>query len=377
MRNLSGWLPAALFSAALVACTAAGEAPERPRPVLVVQPGAAAGATLTAYAGEVRAREESPLAFRVGGNLVRRHADVGAAVRRGALLAELDPGDLRLQAAAAQAQLAAAQAQLERARADHARYATLAQQQLVSRSALDAQNAAAAAAAGQARAARAQLDVARNQAAYTQLRAPRDGVIAARHAEAGQTVAAGQAVFTFAGSSGREVAIALPEARIRAFRVGQQVTVVPWNAPDTRLPARIREIAPAADPQVRTYATRVELIGAGANAVELGQSVRVYVANHGQDAALRVPLPALQRGADGGAAVWVVDPRTQTLRLQPVQVGAFDQDGAPVLAGLERDAWIVAAGGHLLREGQRVAPVDRQNRPMEVALPTKVAQVTR
>ena len=113
-----------------------------PRTVLVAHPAAAGGSAGQAYAGEVRAREEITVSFRVGGKLVRRQVDVGDRVTRGQLLAELDPGDLALQAQAAQAQLAAAQAELARAGADQARYRALAEQQLVSRSALDAQQAA-------------------------------------------------------------------------------------------------------------------------------------------------------------------------------------------------------------------------------------------
>ncbi len=350
---------------ALVACGNGEPAAATPSPVLVVHPGGGAEAALTAYAGEIRASEESPLAFRVGGHLTRRMVDVGDRVKRGQVLAELDPGDLRLQAAAAQAQLAAAQAELGRARADQARYTQLAQQQLVSRSALDAQNAAAAAAAGQARAARAQLDVARNQAAYAQLRAPRDGVIASRSAEAGQEVGAGQPVFTLAGDGGRDVVIALPESRIREFNIGQQVAVELWNTPGQRLPGTIREIAPAADPQARTYAARVALRGAAVQAVALGQSARVLVQDHGQRAALRVPLPAIQRGGNDASAVWVVDPATRMLHLTPVTLGALGESSVPVLGGVDADAWIVAAGGHLLREGQLVAPVDRDNRPIK------------
>jgi multidrug efflux system membrane fusion protein len=295
--------------------------------------------------------------------------DVGDEVKRGQLLAELDPGDLRLQAQAVQAQVAAAEAELARAAADRARYAKLAQQQLVSRSALDAQNAAYAAAAGQARAARAQLDVARNQAGYAQLRAPRDGVIAARQAEAGQVVAAGQTVFTLAGDAGREVAIALPETRIRDFHAGQPVLVELWSAPGTRLPGTIREIAPAADPQARTYAVRIALGATAAQSVELGQSARVYIADDssaddGNATTLRVPLAAVQRGAKGATALWVVDPATRKLHLTPVRLGAFGEDSVPVLHGVAVNAWIVAAGGHLLREDQLVTPVDRDNRPV-------------
>ncbi|QSX79493.1 efflux RND transporter periplasmic adaptor subunit [Agrilutibacter solisilvae] len=350
---------------ALAGCGAEATPPEPARPVLVTRPGGGAEAALAAYAGEIRAREESPLSFRVGGKLLRREVDVGAHVRQGDLLAVLDAGDLSAQARAVQAQLAAAQAELARASGDQARYAKLAAQQLVSRSVLDAQNAAVAAARGQVNAARANLDVARNQTAYTQLRAPRDGMIATRSAEAGQVVGAGQPVFSIAADGGREVAIALPESRIREFTVGQPVLVELWSAPDRHLPGTIREISPAADPQARTYAARVSLVGAAAEAVDLGQSARVYVQDNGQRAALTVPLSALQRSPTGEAAVWVVDPATQTLHLAPVRLGAFRQTTAPLLSGVAPDAWIVAAGGHLLREGQKVSPVDRQNRPIE------------
>lgn len=335
------------------------------QPVLVVHPGAGTALSAEAFAGDVHAREESALAFRVGGNLVRRKVDVGARVHRGDVLAELDPSDLQLQARASDAQLAAAQAELARAGADRARYAKLAQQQLVSRSALDAQDAAYAAAAGQVRALRAQREVAGNAAGYAQLRAPRDGVIASRQAEAGQVVAAGQTIFVLAADGSREVAIALPESEIGDFHVGQPALVELWNAPGTRLPARIREIAPAADPQARTYAARVTLLD-GADAVELGQSARVYVQGTAASAP-EIPLSALQRNPQGGSAVWVVDPATRKLHLAPVRVGAFGSDGVPVLAGVSPRDWIVAAGGHLLHEGEVVAPVDRDNRPVSVA----------
>ena len=353
-----------LLVAALAGCGAESPA-EALRPVMVVHPEVGGGAPL-AFAGEVRAREESPLAFRVGGELVQRSVDVGDRVRRGQLLARLDPGDLSLQAQAARAQLAAAEGQLQRAGAERARYATLARDQLVSRSARDAQEAAHAAALGEARAARANLEAARNQVAYSQLRAPDDGVIVARHAEAGQVVAAGQPVFTLAADGPREVEIALPESEIGGFGVGRPAQVELWSAQGRRLPARIREIAPAADPRTRSYAARVAL-QASAD-VELGQSARVYFEPvAGEESTLTVPLAALQRGEDGATAVWKLDPATHALHLQPVRAGAFDDERVPVLRGLQAGDWIVAAGGHLLREGQVVAPLDRDNRPLPAA----------
>jgi len=351
-----------LALAGLAGCGHGEATDEAARPVLVVHPVADAGRAGIAYAGEVRAREESQLGFRVGGKLVRRLVDVGDRVHAGELLAELDPGDLQLQASATQAQLAAAQAELARAAADRTRFAKLAQQQLVSRSALDAQDAAYAAAAGQVRAVRAQLDVARNQAAYAQLRAPRDGAIAARQAEAGQVVAAGQPVFLLAGDSGREAVFAVPEIAIHDVHVGQPVTVELWSRPGVHLAGTVRELAPAADPQTRTYAARARL--ANADIATLGQSVRVFLDGDNDAKALSVPLAAVQRDARGATAVWVVEPAHNRLHLTPVRLGAWDEDRVPVLAGLRAGDWVVAAGGHLLREGQPVAPVDRDNRPV-------------
>lgn len=364
------FVTAACIAVAVAACGKDEAAVETPRPVLVVTPGQGPDAEPLAFAGEVRAREESPLSFRVGGQIVRRLVDAGDRVRRGDVLAELDPNDLRAQAEAAQAQVTAAEGELARAASDKQRYQRLADEQLVSRSTLDAQNAAYAAAAGNARAARAQRDVARNQSAYTQLRAPRDGVIATREAEAGQTVTSGQAIYTLAGETGREVAISLPESRIREFAVGQPVLVELWSQPGERLPGRIREISAAADRQARTYATRIALDPNASKAVELGQSARVYIAAANPTAttiALRLPLSALQRGDKGEMSVWVVDPRTNALKRVPVRVGPFGAESVPVLSGVHAGDRVVAAGGHLLREGQVVAPVDRQNRPLTKA----------
>lgn len=375
-RHLRKWLPSMVAGALALTLAACGkdEPPaEAPRAVLVVQPGqpGSDGGAAAAFAGEVRALQESTLSFRVGGNLARRLVDAGEHVRQGQVLAELDPGDQSLQANAARAELAAAEADLARARGDLERYRKLLDGQLVSRSSYDAQLAAFRAADGRANAARAQAAVAGNQSAYTRLRAPRDGVIASRMAEAGQVVAAGQPIFAMAGDSGREVAISLPESRIRDFHTGQPAAVELWNAPGQRLPARIREIAAAADPQTRTYAARVALdADAG---VELGQSARVYIAEAAHGAGLRLPLAAVQRGEGGSASVWVVD-AGHALHLRPVVLGAYGEASVPVLSGVGAQDWVVAGGGHLLREGEIVRPVDRSNRPVAAAAATPPAR---
>jgi membrane fusion protein, multidrug efflux system len=358
----------ALMVVALAACGNHEQPMPAPSPVLVARADAANGVAadgLTAYAGEVRAREETALSFRNGGTLMRRTVDVGDRVRRGDLLAELDASDPQLREQALQAEFTAADAQLVRARADHARLSRLAKDQLVSRASLDQQTAVLRAAEGQARAARAQWDIARNQAGYSRLFAPKDGVIASRQAEAGQVVSSGQTVFGLAADGGREVAFALPEANIRLFNVGQPVVIELWSDAGSRIPGRIREIAPAADPQARTYAARATLDVDATQRIDLGQSARVYIPTSQNAAAMRLPLSALQRGDNDAASVWVIDPKAPKAHRVPVQIGSYAADGVAVLSGLKPSDWVVVAGGHLLHEGQDVLPVDRSNRPVK------------
>ena len=350
----------------LVACSK----PAEPAPVVpgVLVEVVGQGQGELAFAGEVRARQESALSFQVPGRLVKRHVDAGQQVTAGQLLAELDASDYALQAQAAQAQLVAAQAELARLGDDLARYRTLAEQQLVSRSALQAQQAAYTAARAQVDAARANFDVTRNQAGYARLLAPADGVIASRQVEAGQVVSAGQTVMVLAAASGREVLIALPENDIAGFALGQPVQVELWSAPGKRLQGRISEIAAEADRQSRSFATRVALEADDADQVALGQSARVYVARAGSQ--LSVPLAAVQ-GQPGKAEgqVLVVDPSSHVLTPTRVQVSRWGAQRAELAAGLSPGQWVVAAGGHLLQPGQQVRPLDRDNRPLPAAAP--------
>jgi len=141
------------------------------------------------------------------------------------------------------------------------------------------------------------------------------------------------------------------------------VQVEVWSQPGKHWPGTVREVAPAADPASRTFAARAT-VDAPADALQLGESARVaMVSDTTGGPRLSVPLTALQRSGDA-VAVFVVDRASSTLKLQPVTIGAYGNDRVPVLDGLAADAWVVAAGGHLLREGQQVQPVDRDNRPL-------------
>ena len=175
---LSIALPAAAVLL-LAACGQEATPPAAPRPALVVQPQPAEAAA-DSYPGEVRARFEPELAFRIGGKVSKRLVEEGQRVKADQPLAELDPQDVRLQLEANRAQLAAAEANLALVRAERDRYRKLLDRQMVSHSQFD--NAENLYRAGLARLkqAKAEFDVAGNQAEYAVLRAPQAGVIATR-----------------------------------------------------------------------------------------------------------------------------------------------------------------------------------------------------
>lgn len=351
-----------LTSSLLSACSDPQPVTEQLRPALVVQPQPAT-AQVMSYPGEVRAQIEPELAFRVGGKVSKRLVDAGDRVSQNQPLAELDPQDARLQLEAARSMVSAAEANLNLAKAERDRYRALLERQMISSSQFDNAENSYRSAAARLKQARAEFDVAENHATYSVLRAPQAGVIARRALEVGQVVAAGQSVLTLAADGEREVLFSLPESSLGHISVGQPVEVQLWSRPDQRYPGTLRELSPAADPQSRTFAARVSFDTDEPN-IETGQSARVFIQNAGQ-VPLSVPLSAVTAEA-GQSFVWVVEPDTRTLHRRTVLLGAYHQQQATVLDGLLPGDWVVAAGVHILREGQQIEPVDRQNRRVDL-----------
>lgn len=335
-------LTASVCGLAAVVLAGCSEAPPPVSPPKVVRSlvvGDASGANSAAgraYGGEVRARRETALAFRLNGKIAERLVDAGAVVKAGQPLARLDPADAALQ-------LQQADAQRQLAESDLKRYRDLQAKGFVSASALESKETAF-------RAAAAQAGLAKNQSGYTVLAADRAGTIAAVQAEAGQVVSAGQAVFRLAPDGEREVAITLPESDISKFKVGQAAEVTLWAQEGQPVRGVLREIANGADPATRTYAARVSLPDVPAR-LPVGMSAVVRFPQAGA-AELVVPLSAIFQQGDK-SAVWVID-ASQKLQLRPVTVRRYADNGAVLADGVSRGERIVAAGVHKLVAGETV-----------------------
>jgi multidrug efflux system membrane fusion protein len=335
----TGNLLAAGLAATLLAGCSKPEEPAQPlRTVRVMKiDGAAVSGSLT-FPGEVRARFEARLGFRLGGKIVERRVDVGAVVKRGQALARLDAQDAALNAAQAEAARALAEAEAKR-------YRDLRAKNFVSQAVLDAKETALKTAAAQA-------GVARNQAGYTTLVADRDGVVTAVEAEAGQVVSAGQTVVRVAEGNEKEIVIAVPEGEVEKVRAAEGFAVTLNSLPGRSWQGRLRELAPSADPATRTFAARIGVAQAD-DAVRLGMSASVQAKVSPGDTALRLPLSAFFTRNDQ-ANVWVVDPATQTVKLTRVETDGVAGNDMRVKAGLAPGMLVVTAGANLLEDGQKV-----------------------
>ena len=352
--------PSVLMAMALAGCHSQAGVAEPPRVARVAQVEAASASAIAVYPGEVHARFESTLGFRVAGKIRARLVDVGTHVTKDQVIAELDSRDLELATSSARASLSSATAALKLAESEYERYKTLFERRFVSQLEFDAKTHARAAASAHVAEARAALDSARNQTGYAQLRADADGVIMTVTAEVGQVVGAGQPVVTLARDGGSEVEIDVPELAIEHIKLGDKAGVELWTANGARLDGKVREIAPAADATTRTYRVRVSIADAAA-APRLGQTARVYFSADADDEQFLVPLSALHE-KDGKPAIWQVDAQSAKVHLSTVEVAQYSETGALIGEGLSAGQWIVTAGVHRLREGEAIRPIDAQNR---------------
>ena len=347
---------ALLLSALLGLLVACGrEAPSAPpadiRPVRAEQVGLLANHSSTPYAGEVRARYETDLAFRVAGRVQARLVEGGAQVKAGQVLATLDPQDYALAASAAQAQLKAAEADARLAQQDLQRFTELRAQNFISQAELDRRRTVAAAAQAKESQLRAEAQRQGNQTSYTRLTAPHAGVVTSIAFEAGQVVAAGQPVAQLARTGEREIQIDVPENAIDALRAAQELTIRLWAAPNVSYAGHLRELSPIADSGSRTYRARVRILNPDAE-IRLGMTATVDVSNEAEPA-LSVAQTALFR-VNGEPQVWVVDQATQKVSARSVHLGVLSGDRATVVSGLKTGEWVVTAGVHKIAPGQQV-----------------------
>ena len=199
--------------------------------------------------------------------------------------------------------------------------------------------------------AQAQVELAQNRVSYTRLVADAGGAVTKVGAEPGEVVPAGRMVVQIARAGGRDAVFNVPAQVKDSAPKNPEITVALTTDRKVSAKGRVREVSPRADPVTGTFQVRVGLIDPPAG-LRLGSTVtgsmRIESAS-----AMEIPGSAIVRqGAQ--SAVWVVDPKTQTVALKQIDVAGHDANRIVVAGGLEQGDLVVTAGVQALHSGQKV-----------------------
>jgi RND family efflux transporter MFP subunit len=349
-------LAAAGVAAALAVTRGAKKDDKPPEPTLefapreVVQPLRVTMAQRIEFSGPLVAPQTATVRAKAGGTLLTLAVAEGSRVKAGQVLATIDGTEVATRLAERAALVESARASLAQAERTHANSQRLAEQSFISPTALDQSRAALDAARAQALAARAQLDTVRAVSRDTRAVAPIAGIVAKRHAVAGEKVAAEQNLLTIVDLTMLELAGMVGTHEVSLLAPGQRVavSVEGMAAPVTGAIARI---APAAEAGTRSIGVTIALPNADER-LRAGQYALATVELADPQPRLTVPATALASSA-GQDHVWLLE--NGTLARRAVTVGRRDarEGRVEVLSGVTNDSQVLAARFDNLREGQK------------------------
>ena len=349
-RLLAG-IVLAVLAIALAGCNElAAEKVAPSRPVLVATVHYEAESPERSFVGTIKPRIETDMGFRVPGKVAKRLVEVGQTVDVGQPLATLDEVDLKLQAEQADAELHAATGVLAQAAAAEQRAKDLRAKGWTTDAQMDQAKAAADEARARLNRAERSVDLTRNSLSYATLVADSRGVVTATLVEPGQVVAAGQTAIRVARFGEKEAVVAIPETLLGRAKEGS-ASVTLWSEPNKKYAAKLREIAPAADPATRTYLAKFSLPDAGEN-VSLGMTATLTLADPATVRVARLPLSALY-SQGGSPSLYIVD-ASGDVTLKPVAVKSYESNDVVISGGVEEGAKIVALGVQKLDPTQKV-----------------------
>ena len=350
----------ALLAAVLLAATLAGCGSEETtasaevRPVQTLVVGASSQTQGATYSGTVEARHLSQQGFQVAGTVARRLTEVGARVKKGDALLQLDLADLQYKEQQARAHLDAAQTQAAQAKVNLGRSKMLVDQDFVSQAQYDESKLQYEQALSNLSAAQAQYGEAENALSYGTLRAAVSGIVTAINVDVGDVVQPGKDAVDIARDGGREVVISVPESRLNEVREAQGLSVTLWAAPQHSYQAKLRVLYPDTSNKTSTYEGRIALLDADSH-VHLGMTAYVHVPGASGQQGFAVPLTAIY-DEKGDPRLWVIG-KDSKVTARPVKIASLSGDYALIAAGIKAGEVIVTAGVQMLHDGQQVKPV--------------------
>jgi len=290
---------------------------------------------------QVVARNQSRLSAEVAGTVLRWTADVGASVRRGDVLVQLDPADFELALQRAEAGLVAAQSRLQLSQVQLTRAQALVQQGFFSQEALTQRETEVALLQAEVRSASAQREAARRQLAKTTLRAPFNGTVVQRTVQLGESVNPGAVLLTLAETGASEVQASIPPGEVGSLRRSASRAFQPQGSTSGQ-PLQLLRISAAVEAGSRTQIVRLGL-GPGSDLPPGSSGLLVW-----NDPEPHIPASLIvRRGTQLGVFV-----RADGVARSVALEGA--QEGRATRTALPAQTVIVVRGQAALNDGQRI-----------------------
>ena len=342
--------------------------PEVVRPVKIITVVSSGAGSGMQFPGKVRADQRVELAFKtVGGRLFKLPiaGKEGGYVKKGELLARIDPKDFKTDLRNAEGRLKEAQAALALAKSQYSRVQRIRKEDpgATSQAMVDRRREAVNQAQGRIKSLKASVDTAKNRLSYTYLRAPYAGVIAKRYVDNFQEVKPKQPIASLEDISHVELLIDVPEnvmALARAKEQGFVKAVAEFpTAPGKQYPLKAKEFATKADPATQTYQVVLRMPQPEDINVLPGMTATVVISTPEQvkeERSIFIPAIAVMTDPNGTNYVWLVDSADMTVHKKEVKVGRLaGSENIDVLEGLEGGENLVVAGARKLREGMKVS----------------------
>jgi len=313
---------------------------------MVVEGGTGGG--IRHFPARIDSLQKAEVSFRVPGKIKEILVREGDLVDKGQVLARLDDTDYRIA-------LKDRQAAFDRARKEYERGKELIRKGYISRTDYDKLEAAY-------KRARARLEAARQDLAYTELKAPFDGTVAERLVEQYEQVQAKEPVFALSDTSSLKVIFDVPERIVQSIRHnagrGEAPVEVSFESlPDQKFPVQFLEASTRADPQTQTFQITYTMPRPKGLNVLPGMTASVTVDLSKvltRKQAIQVPLTAVTANARLKPIVWVVDEQ-HLVHAREVTLGELRGAEIEITRGLEPGMRIVTAGTPYLAEGMKVA----------------------
>jgi RND family efflux transporter MFP subunit len=297
-----------------------------------------------------------PVGFLVSGKVIQVAPREGDYVKQGQLLAAIDPTDYTLSLQAATAQAAAAKVALDRSQDEFARMKFLYESRSLAENDFKKYKASWLSAEQQVDQAVANHQLAKKRLGDASLYAPADGFISRRSVEPGQTASAGSPVFEIVKLDPVEISVGVPETDIHLVRVGQTAAVTIPALPGEAFEGQVRVINVSADPNTRTYMTRI-VVPNPTHILRVGMVAEARIQGDGMVDLMTLPAETILRDPQGATIVFVYYPEQGRVYAKRVVTGAVYGQEIAIKSGLSSDEAIVFAGQEKLRDGAIVSVV--------------------